>query len=448
MFKKLVMTAMVVAYCSPVQMFASAGTLDATFNPAGTPPGSVFTQVGNIHSGINGIAIQPDGKIVATGFASTATSHFALARYNTDGTLDNTFGSGGTVTTPAGFIVGNAVVIQPDGKIVVAGYNDTTFRFVVARFDANGTLDNTFGVGGIQTTPIGAPNSSLAFAIVLQPDDKIVAVGSAFVGGLQQFVVVRYDSNGVLDPAFNGIGYTQTPVASSLSAAFGVALQSDGKIVVTGQALDGSDQTVAVARYTTAGILDATFGVLGIQKTSVGINNSGNAVAIQSDGNIIVAGATTLGGTQEFLVQRYTIAGVLDATFGSGGSVTTDIGGNAAAYAVALQPDGKIVAAGYGPYANFALARYTTAGVLDPSFDSDGTVSTPLANQAQARSMALQSDGKIVVGGSVYVPTEAGVRIQFGLARYLGDTITPPTPTPTSNACALRLINKYGTRLV
>ncbi len=441
MFKKLVMTAMVAAYCSPAQIFASAGTLDATFNPAGTPPGSVFTQVGTSDSAIRGIAIQTDGKIVATGYGSTGTSEFALARYNTNGTLDLSFGVGGTVTTPMGSTQGTAVVIQPNGKIVVAGFDSNASLFMVARFNTDGSLDTSFNGSGINITPLG-DSDSVATTVALQPDGRIVAAGYATVGGVQQFVVARYTAAGVLDTSFNGVGYTLTPVGTTSSQAFGVALQSDGKIVVSGQALDGSNQEVAVARYTTVGVLDAAFGVGGIQKTSVGTNDSGNAIAIQPDGNIVVAGTATIGGTQEFLVQRYTTAGVLDATFGTAGSVTTPIGDFAAAYAVAIQQNGKIVAAGYGPFSDFALARYTADGVLDPSFNTTGTVSTPLSTQAQAAAMALQSDGKIVVGGFANVPNE------FALARYFGDTIIPPTPTPTSNACALRLINKYGSRLL
>ncbi len=440
MLKKLAITAMIVVYCSLGQMFASAGLLDPSFDPFGTPPGTVFTQIGD-PAGIYGIAIQPDGKIIATGNGFTDTSEFALARYNTDGTLDNTFGSGGTVTTPA-LIIGHAVVIQPDGKIVVAGLDDSgsPSKFMVARFMPDGSLDTSFNGSGINITPLGDPNNSVANAVALQPDGKIVAVGSAFVGGLRQFVVARYTAAGILDPSFNVVGYTLTPVGVNDSQAFGVALQSDGNIVVAGQAQDGLNQTVAVARYTTAGVLDAAFGVGGIQKTSVGTNDSGNAIAIQPDGNIVVAGTATLG-TQDFLIQRYTTAGVLDATFGSAGSVTTPIGGNAVANAVVIQQNGKIVAAGYGPFLDFALARYTTDGVLDPSFDTDGTVSTPLGIRAQVRSMALQSDGKIVVGGFVIVPGgEFGVT-EFALARYFGD------PT-TSNTCAVRLINKYGTRLI
>ena len=241
---------------------AASGALDATFGIGG----KVTTDFAGDSDEARGVVLQPDGKIVAAGAANTEGSRdrgsggdFALARYNPNGALDATFGTGGKVTTDfngdddAAF----GVVLQPDGKIVAAGAAKTSYRgqdFALARYNPNGTLDATFGTGGKVTTDFNGDDDA-AFGVVLQPDGKIVAAGAAKTSYRgQDFALARYNPNGTLDATF-GTGGKVTTDFNGDDAAFGVVLQPDGKIVAAGAANTegsrdrGSGGDFALARY-------------------------------------------------------------------------------------------------------------------------------------------------------------------------------------------------------
>ncbi|MBA2434942.1 MAG: hypothetical protein H0V54_07660, partial [Chthoniobacterales bacterium] len=233
-----------------------------------------------------------------------------------DGDLDPTFGTNGKVTTDFGTIIdeARAVAVQPDGKIVTAGatVGGNFFDFALARYNTDGSLDITFGTGGKVTTAFNTNNDE-AFAVALQADGKIVAAGFAVIGGTDDFALARYNTNGSLDTTFGTGGKVTTAFGSSIDRAHAVAVQPDGKIVAAGRAVIG-------------------------------------------------------GGSFDFALARYNTDGSLDTTFGTGGKVTTACGSsNDEAFAVALQPDGKIVAAGrvFSNKEDFALARYNTDGSLD-----------------------------------------------------------------------------------
>jgi uncharacterized delta-60 repeat protein len=292
------------------------------------------------------------------------------------GDLDTSFGVGGKVITDfVGEEYANAVALQPDGKIVVAGQaGDPSIgstNFALARYLPNGSLDTTFGEDGLVITDF--VSLSLAYAVALQPDGKIVAAGYAFdpsdppTGLRQGFALARYQPDGTLDTTFGEDGLVITDVRNA-AVIFAVALQPDGKIVVAGQAYNGltGHSDFALARYQPNGTLDTTFGEDGLVITDFGgPNEFATAVALQPDSKIVAAGSGDPNiGKLEFALARYQPNGTLDTTFGSDGRVTTDLGNGYYATAVALQPDGKIVAAGQvgGFVSDFALARYTLRG--------------------------------------------------------------------------------------
>ncbi len=406
-----------VMFAAAAGALAAPGDLDPTFGTGGV----VTTDFGSTSDGAQSVAIQADGKIVAAGRTGIfALSDFALARYNTNGTLDTSFGTGGRVTTNLlGFDDSvAAVVIQPDGKIVVVGevFGIGTDDFGLARYNPNGTLDTSFGTGGGVFTDF-ASGDDFGFAVALQTDGKIIAAGTAFNGATNDFALARYNANGTLDTSFGTGGIVTTDFASGGDSALGVAIQPDGRIVAVGLGGTGLLDFV-LARYNANGTLDTSFGTGGLVTTdfSPGFGRA-HAVAIQGDGKIVVAGAS--GGGITFTVGRYNSNGSIDTTFGTAGTgiVTTDFGFDLgeSAEAVVLQADGKIVAAGAGVnfFASngFLLARYNPNGSLDTSFGIGGQVST--GPDGLASSVALQADGKIVAAG-----TDLD---DFVLVRYLGD---------------------------
>jgi len=409
------------------------GDLDTAFGSGGKVTDQIFTFGGYSNS----VAMQSDGKIVAAGSAGNGSNiDFALVRYNTDGSLDTSFGPGGIVITPVGSYDdrANSVAIQSNGRIVVAGsaYNGSVEDFALVRYNPDGSLDTSFGPdgSGIVISPVGMV-SSCASSVAIQSDGKIVVAGSASNGLNGDFALVRYKTNGSLDDLFgpDGSGMVLTHVGTSNDWGLSVAIQSDGKIVAAGYADNvGNNVDFALVRYDTDGDLDRSFGSEGKVLTPVGsFSDQANAVAIQSDGKIVAAGSTYNGSDVDLALVRYDTYGHLDNAFGSGGIVITSVGSSwTHAQSVALQSDGSIVVAGGSAYDGksyeFALVRYNTGGGLDSSFGTGGIVLTPLGgSSAQVQSLAVQRDGKIVAAGFTY----DGSRLDFALARYLGTEDTP-----------------------
>ncbi len=409
------------------------GNLDTAFSGAG----KVTTDIGGNADEAHAVAIQGDGKIVAVGYSYNGTKDdFALVRYNTDGSLDTTFGTSGTVTTAigSGDDRAYAVAIQSDGKIVAVGYsyNGTKDDFALVRYNTDGSLDTTFGTYGIVTTAIGSGDDR-AYAVAIQGDGKIVAAGvkSDYPGFSTPtlFALVRYNTNGSLDTTFGGTGMVTTSVGSfGGDAASAVAIHSDGKIVVAGHSRGEWGSVFALARFNVDGSLDSTFGGTGIVTTSfapwgIDYDAFAYAVAIQGDGKIVTAGYR-YGFNYIFrntiALVRYNSDGSLDTAFGTYGTVSTAIGnGDNKAYAVVIQGDGKITAAGYsynGTNDDFALVRYNANGSLDTTFGTYGTVTTAIGSgDDRAYAVAIQSDGKIVAAGYSY----NGTNNDFALVRYL-----------------------------
>jgi uncharacterized delta-60 repeat protein len=444
------------------------GHLDASFGAGG----KVITDFAGYDDQALAIALQPDGKIVTVGetFDPVTQSDFALARYNSDGSLDPGFGNGGKVKTAVSNSLDRlyGVALQSDGKIVVAGEAQTFFpmTFVVARYNANGSPDATFGTGGMAFTDFFG-QSGQARGVVIQPDGRIVAGGS----GGNSFALARYNGDGSLDPGF-GIGgkATATFDNSVYNSAFGydIALQPDGKVVVCGEASNTLGAAIfGVARFTAFGSLDPTFGVGG--KTT-GFLRAGRAyaVAIQRDGRIVVAGEAGAGRTifsTDFAVARYNPDGSLDASFGNGGTVTTDFfGGGDSIFGIAIQPDGRIVAAGYEsvPFvgSNFALARYDAGtSVFEHCLQDDSNGNRLQFNSTTGEYLFTNCNGLTLGGTGTIIRRGSTITLQHNSSDHRllatldlgthrasaslqsfasGRTFTISDRNTTDNACACR----------
>jgi len=431
-------TAIILTLFLNIQMAqAAGGDLDPTFGVGG----KVTTDLQRSTDLANAVAIQADGKLVVVGQTYQNNDYsdedFAVARYNTDGTLDRTFGARGKVRTdfPGLAAVPSSVVIQPDGKIVVAGGAFPLFTFAgdfkVVRYNPNGSLDTSFGSGGIVTTFF--PQGSYAFAVALQPDGKIIAAGTHFVdfnpGDMSDtdFALARYNPDGSLDTTFGNGGTVTTDFFGTEDDVFSVLIQPDGKIVAVGSANDPANYyDFAAVRYLSNGAIDTTFGVAGKLSTDFGGRGFDRAqsAALQANGSIVAAGfATSVDGINEnFAVIRYTSNGALDTTFSSDGKTQIDFGSCCqSAYQVLLQSDGKIITAGFpnseSSDSDFLLARLSSTGSLDTTFGIGGKVRTSFGNlNGGAYGGALQADGKVVAVGFQATSGRGGVN--FALARY------------------------------
>src|SRR6185295_3344879 len=276
--------------------------------------------------------------------------------------------------------------------------------FGLARYNPDGSLDAGFSGDGKQMTRFGVVDQ--ANGVALQSDGKIIAVGGSGVTRPSDFGLARYNPNGSLDTSFSGDGRQTTPFGPFDDQAFGVALQSDGKSVAVGEV--GGD--FGLARHNPDGSLDASFSGDGRQTTDFGGFDRATGVAVQGDGKIVAAGFAA---GDDFALARYNPNGTLDTSFSGDGKQTTDFGGVDFAAGVALQGDGKIVAVGQGTAGgDFALARYNPNGSLDASFSGDGRQTTDFGNCDFAAGVALQGDGKLVAVGQ---GTAGG---DFALARY------------------------------
>jgi uncharacterized delta-60 repeat protein len=329
------------------------GSLDTGFSPR-YRDGKIKTLFGsNVY--LNDLAIQSDGKIVAVGWtAGSANFDLALARYNVDGGLDTTFDTDGKLTANLSGNLddfGNAVAIQTDGKILVAGqvgnFNSANADFSLVRYNADGTLDATFDLDGQVTTDLGSGNET-ATAIKVQTDGKIV------VGGVSntQFALARYNTDGSLDTTFDADG--KVVIAFGWGYTVGLALQTDGKIVVAGKVLNASgDEDFAVARLNADGSLDTTFDTDGMAQTDFASSlDAAYSVNVQSDGKIVLSGTSNQSGTTDFALVRYNTDGSLDTTFDTDGKVVTNVltdsfgSSNDIAYDSAIQTNGRIVSVG------------------------------------------------------------------------------------------------------
>ena len=401
-------------------LYAAAGDLDSTFGG----DGRVTTNFGSNADEATDIAVQPDGKIVAVGIVVSGGVDFGVARYNPDGSLDSGFGTGGMQHTDFGNTdLAEAVAIQADGKIVVAGavYIGGIQDFGVVRYLPNGNLDTTFDSDGKVSLDFFG-GTDYATDVAVQPDGKIVVAGYVFNAGDYDFALVRFNIDGSLDHSFDFDGRIIFNFGT-VSLARAVALQPDGKIVVAGrESLPGD---FALARFNPDGSPDTSFDSDGRVTTDFAAGHDEvNSVAVQPDGKIIVAGSAMLpGNTTDFALARYNFNGSLDTTFNFDGKLAVDFAGaNAYAQSVVLQPDGKIVVTGFSDADpnDLLLLRVTSDGTVDSSFNGDGWVTTDFfGGNDEGFAAAVQPDGKILAAGW----TENGPNHEFALARYETDSL-------------------------
>jgi uncharacterized delta-60 repeat protein len=419
----------------------SAGTLDASFGASGKI-------VSSFSGFVSDAAVQPNGQILVAGFATIATSTtstaggYEVARYNSDGSLDQTFGING-VAQAAGLAV-FAIALQQDNKILLAGPStDPVNILTLIRLNPGGQLDSSFGASGVLSDPsAGVVDGS---CVVVQPDLKILAGGDTSAGS----VLVRYNPDGTRDSSFGSGGIT-TSASLGVSA---MAIQLDGKIVATGPgagALGGQvSAPFLVIRLNPDGTPDAGFGSNGLVQTAV--SRSGDApfnLALQANGQIVVVGSGGFNSTSPggFELIRLNQDGSLDTTFGVGGKVTTTTGGAQFGFSVALQQDQRIVVVGSGggsileaqgvhpeslageillgalgfTGSTFVVARYNTDGSLDTTFGTGGVVATSFSQpSAIATAVAIQPDDNIIVAGDTGSITSSTITSNYAIARYI-----------------------------
>lgn len=336
--------------------YDAAGRLDPAFGKGGR----VVTDVGTSFDSASSVVVQTGGKLLVGGNSSAPVAYrltlsdFVLLRYTPDGRLDSTFGQGGRVVTDvAGFHDGvNAMTVQPDGKIILAGSasNGQDDDIAVVRYTPDGRPDPAFGQGGKVVTPLGKGND-VAYGVAVQPDGRVVVAGETGQGGATDFVVLRYTPDGRPDPGFGNGGQVITSFGDGPDGVHGLALQPDGNVVVGGSAWNGEDYDLALARYGADGRLDPAFGQDGKVTTAVGGSHDiGFGLGLQPGGKVVVVGRTHNGQDYDLALVRYTPEGRLDPAFGTGGKVTLAVGtGDDLFPALALQANGEIVAAGNAP---------------------------------------------------------------------------------------------------
>lgn len=404
----------ITCFAVTVRCLAASGDLDPQFGTGGR----LMLQIAaDEREYINAIAIQPDGKIIAGGEIGdfgADHNHALIVRLNPDGSLDPSFGTGGIMIS-ANQIHLTDLVIQPDGKILTAATTSilgTTFDFAVVRYESDGSLDASFGSNGY-----AANGSGHAQDLILDADGSIVLLGylPVFRNG-SDYLAARFSSDGSIDNGFGIGGRVQTSFTSGMNSsdnAYAGAMQTDGKIVVTGAAGGFSP---AMIRYMPDGTVDMTFGSNGTVFTP-GFGAVTREMLIQADGKIVVAGGP-------FVVGRYNPDGTADQNFGSGGRVAGGFGaGNGNAQAITLAADGKLLVAG-SVYFNgsgnsaFVLGRYDKNGSPDQKFGNGGFVITEFTGALdEARAVAVQSDGNIITAGYAAEPGASYHDLAF--ARFL-----------------------------
>jgi uncharacterized delta-60 repeat protein/uncharacterized repeat protein (TIGR01451 family) len=400
-----------------------------------------------------GVALQSDGRIVVGGFGyrpGPGDQDFAALRYTPGLQLDGGFGVGGkTATEIEGNDQAHAMALLSNGRILLGGHDRVAHGvldddFTLVRYNPDGSLDTSFNptgtfgnfpnLPGIVTTQVDT-EWDLGRAVAVQVDGKFLLAGAVQVGGVagtRDLGLVRYLPDGDLDPSFGTGGKVTTAIGVDDDWATSIALQPDGKIVVGGALWNGTDWDWVIARYDPDGSLDGSFGAGGVVVADHGIDDWTEAVAVQPDGKIVLIGQSNAGSDVDFAVARYNPDGTLDtasfnpaSTFGDPpnqpGMVFARIGtGHDLIAAGALQPDGRILAVGWsdnGLNDDFAMVRFNSDGSLDGAFGTGGKVTTAIGGDGdEARAVALQPDGRILVAGRSYNVGTANW--DFALARY------------------------------
>ncbi len=358
---------------------------------------------------------------------SLAICSHQFSGFSQYGNLDLTFdGDGKVITGAVGVLeIFRGIGLQSDGKIVAAG--DSNGDFAVNRYNEDGSLDDTFDSDGQVITAVGS-GTDKAYGMAIQSDGKIVLAGYAHVGATDDFAVVRYNTDGSLDNTFDSDGIVTTNIAGFDDYGSSIVIQADDKILVAGYGLTGANSDFVVVRYNSDGSLDNTFDADGIVTTSVGLSaDECNGITLQSDGKIVVVGFSHDGTQTNFSTLRYNTDGSLDNTFYGDGSVVSPIAGSdSEIMSVAIQTDGRIVVGGRsynGSDTDLAVGRYDTDGSFDNTFSGDGKVSVDIAGEYEyGYSVNIQPDGKILFAGTTVNPDFDIALLRFNVNGTLDNT--------------------------
>jgi uncharacterized delta-60 repeat protein len=390
-FSSAALIAAAVALCSAAAPAAASasGSLDSVFGTSGYSMAPLGEWAGAAAS-----TVQPDGKIVTVGEAQiNGTDVLISSRVTTDGQMDSTYGNGGWVVVDiASAAVGNAIALQPDGKIILAGAGRDvatgTMAFAAVRLLPDGSVDNSFGKAGIALVPIG--RQAIASAVAIQGNGAVVLGGMA-ITSRDTFAAARLTPSGSIDTTFGSAGVS---TIGPTGVAWGMVLQPDGKVVLGGEDQADPGQPYMAARVLSNGRPDYSFGNGGVVSVPIGSYAYGDAIALQPDGHIVLAGSAYTNVVLAAVV-RLRPNGSRDTSFGSNGVASlTDWNG---VNALTLQPsDGKIVLAGVGATA----VRFNTNGTADQSFGNGGIVVAQAGTGDAANGVTVQpADGKIVLSG-------------------------------------------------
>jgi uncharacterized delta-60 repeat protein len=379
--------------------------------------GMAITSIGSGADEAMSVVLQPDGKIIAAGRSEKGPGlggySAVLVRYHDDGKIDESFGKGGITTQPLARFDSTAksVALQSDGRIVIAGWAEQRgygYDFGVARFNADGTLDSSFGNQGIAITNMGSGNneSAHAMAVTVQPDGKILAAGNANVGGRFRFSVARYLPHGTLDDTFNNRGrfLADFPMGNAFAMTIGI-LPDNGILAVGGAQVEGRSHIVLI-RLREDGEPDRTFGENGKVLSSIGDKDaSANSYAILPDGGILVSGYAQVQGRMCVSVASYGNDGTPETHFGTNGNVIIPLGDkDANAVSIAIGSDSRIFVAANAVLAGrnrMALLSLRNDGSLDSQFGNKGTIFLDIDSESDvAATLQVQMNGGLVLAGS------------------------------------------------
>ncbi|MBI2258076.1 MAG: T9SS type A sorting domain-containing protein [Flavobacteriia bacterium] len=434
---------------SLTSIFSQVGYLDNSFGTNG----KVSTNIGNYIDGITCVELQLDGKIVAAGYSYVSNyEDVVIVRYNSDGTLDNTFGLNGVVIQSLGneSELVKDIYIQNDGKIILTGNTTNSLQpfYFVTRYNNDGTLDNSFNGSGIILND--ASTSGIHFnSIAVQPDNKIILGGAAKTGNFWSFSVARLNQDGSFDTTFDNDGIVIREVVTGYNEVFSIGLFSNGKIIAAGNATNGNDNDFALVSFNSDGSINEDFGGINFKVTTDMGNSQNNFL---NDMKVLTNDALIVGGFFDstfdninFALAKYNSNGELDTSFGTNGMVHTDFGTSFddAIHEIEIQYNGSIIACGNtvnNGYTDFGISKYSPNGVIDESFGQNGFISTDYFQSNDNISCSkLQTDGKLIVCGSTY----DGSKQYFALARYNIDSLTNTNdlfanklafyPNPTKN---------------
>lgn len=342
------------------------------------------------------IVVQQDGTfLLASGALQSGVLTSFVMNYTTQGWLNSSFGTTNngivSLSSTSSFLPA-AIGVQSTERILVAGYgviNGITQPTIIGLL-STGAYDSSFGQSG--SVSLSTSSGGCSFDIEILSDDSIIQAGAIIANGVSNFSMAKYTADGTLDTTFGDSGQIIQSMGDS-STAYSIAIQSDDAIVVAGSATISGSTQIALCRYTSAGILDTTFGTDGIVIQAIGTNTSANVAILDSEGNIIVGGNSD----SNFFICRFTSAGVLDTTFATGGIITRALGAQNTINSLLLQSSDSIVAVGVVNGFTF-LTRYTSSGLLDTTFGTNGTVvlnQLPITNSIGS---AIINDTNIIVG--------------------------------------------------